>query len=120
MVKLLSQITSRYSPLPSTLHRFLFLTEVQLPLLVAYAARIDSSLNAFERLASSFAKIVPGALAGHAIGPGGVTGPERETKQLKGVQGLGSLCKALVSVRWVMKAMEEWGDEMVSPRPFRV
>lgn len=86
---------------------------MQLPLLVAYSSRIDSSLNAFERLASSFAKIVPGALAGHATHPSGLTGPDRETKQLKGVQGLGSLCKALVSVRWVMKAMEEWGDEMV-------
>ncbi|KAL7410048.1 TIP-1 family-domain-containing protein [Mrakia frigida] len=108
MIKLLGQITDRYSPLPSPQHRFLFFTEVQLPLLVAYSSRISSSLNAFERLASSFAKIVPGALAGHASNPNGMA----ETTALKGVQGLGSLCKALVSVRWVMKGLEGWGDEM--------
>lgn len=105
---LIERITERYQPLPSLTHRSHFLFDVQLPLLEAYLSRITSSLDAYERLSSSFVRAVPGALAGQ-VGHGA------DTKRLtSGVEGLSRIVKALVSARWVKAAMEGWGEDLVS------
>lgn len=103
----------RYQPLPHLLHKSHFLFDIQLPLLEAYLARITSSLDAYERLSSSFVRAVPGALAGQ-VGHG------LDQKRLtSGVEGLARVVKALLSARWIKVAMEGWGEELVS-RYFRV
>lgn len=107
----------RYAPLPSPANRFRFFIAIQLPLLINYSTRLSSSLSAFERLASSFARVVPGALAGHTNADGLAA---KQEKQLHGVSGLASLLKALLSARAISKGLERWADELVSgPSSFR-
>ncbi|KAH9891013.1 RINT-1 family protein [Cubamyces lactineus] len=103
---LVEQVTDRYSPLPQYPQRTRFLIVVQLPLLESYHARISSSLDAFETLSSSIMRAVPGAL-GSGDGRGG------DSRRLTaGVEGVQRLCKALVSAKYVAKAMEVWGEDL--------
>ncbi|KAG8885666.1 hypothetical protein FRB97_000109 [Tulasnella sp. 331] len=72
----------------------------------ALIERMTGSLDAYERLSSSFVRSVPGALAsqvGHGV----------DTKHMtSGVEGLSRLVKALVSGRWIKAAMESWGEDL--------
>lgn len=100
-------LPERYQPLPHLVHKSHFLFDIQLPLLEAYLSRITGSLDAYERLSSSFVRAVPGALAGQ-VGHG------VDTKRLtSGVEGLTRVVKALVSARWIKAAMEAWGEDLV-------
>ncbi|KIJ45675.1 hypothetical protein M422DRAFT_227406 [Sphaerobolus stellatus SS14] len=103
---LVEQITDRYQPLPRFTARTRFLIAVQLPILESYHSRITSSLDAFETLSSSFARVVPGALAGqvgHGSDARGLTG---------GTDGLGRLIKAGVSAHYIALEMERWGEDL--------
>ncbi|KAG9013900.1 hypothetical protein FRB93_000281 [Tulasnella sp. JGI-2019a] len=103
---LIERVTERYSPLPQLAQKFRFLFDIQLSLLEAYLSRITGSLDAYERLSSSFVRSVPGALAsqvGHGV----------DTRHMtSGVEGLSRLVKALVSGRWIKAAMEGWGEDL--------
>ncbi|THU91630.1 RINT-1 family protein [Dendrothele bispora CBS 962.96] len=109
---LVEQVTDRYSPLPSFVHRTRFLLFVQLPILENYRDRISSSLDAFETLSSALVRAVPGALS-VTLGVKDDTSVNVDTRRLTtGVEGVQRLCKALVSCRFVEAAMEGWGEEM--------
>lgn len=103
--------SDRYAALPTLRHKYPFLSQLQLPLLKSYHDRISASLDAFETLASTFARAVPGALAGHTRDNGVAMDPGKMTN---GVGGLQRLAKAWISGEWLRQAMEEWGDELVS------
>ncbi|KAG7529987.1 hypothetical protein FFLO_05284 [Filobasidium floriforme] len=107
---LVEQVADRYASLPTLRHKYPFLAQVQLPILDSYRKRIASSLDAFETLASTFARAVPGALAGHSRENG--LGMDT-AKMTSGVGGLQRLTKAWISAKWLMDAMERWGDEML-------
>lgn len=92
-----------------------FLVTIQLPLLEMYQSRISSSLDAFETLSSAFVRAVPGALGRDPSRGGG----ENSTKRLtSGVEGVQRLCKALISAKYVLNAMEAWGEDLVRLRAF--
>lgn len=103
--------TDRYSALPSTSQRLDFLLTIQLPILDLYRSRISSFLDGFESVSSSFVRAVPGAISRDPSRSGGDNGAKRETT---GVGGAQKLCKALISTKYVSKAMQGWGDEVVS------
>ncbi|KAG8953229.1 hypothetical protein FRC04_002639 [Tulasnella sp. 424] len=103
---LVERVTERYQPLPHIVQKSHFLFDIQLPLLEAYLSRIAGSLDAYERLSSSFVRAVPGALAGQ-VGHG------VDSKRLtSGVEGLTRVVKALVSARWIKAAMDAWGEDL--------
>lgn len=56
-------------------------------------------------------RAVPGAMSRDLSRSGGEPGVRRETT---GVGGAQKLCKALVSTKYIAKAMQGWGDEVVS------
>ncbi|EJT98224.1 hypothetical protein DACRYDRAFT_71286 [Dacryopinax primogenitus] len=100
---LVEQVTDRYAPLPSFSQRTSFLTSVQLPLLEAYHSRVSASLDAFEALSTTFARVVPGALAGQLGAPKDPT---------FGVEGSDRLIKAWASSEGVITGMERWGEDV--------
>ena len=100
----------RYSALPSTNQRLDFLSTIQFPILDLYRLRISSFLDGFESVSSSFVRAVPGAMSRDPSRSGGDDSTKRETT---GVGGAQKLCKALISTKYVAKAMQGWGDEMV-------
>lgn len=69
-------------------------------MLQSYAARITSSLDAFESL--SFGSILPGALGGQT------------NAATQGVAGALRLVRAGVSARWMSERCDEWGEDAVS------
>jgi hypothetical protein len=101
----------RYSALPDVNQRLDFLSTVQLPILDLYRLRISSFLDGFESLSASFVRAVPGAMTRDPSRSGGDNGVKRETT---GVGGAQKLCKAWVSTKYIVKAMQGWGDEVVS------
>ncbi|GAA5871149.1 hypothetical protein JCM16303_001706 [Sporobolomyces ruberrimus] len=92
--ELAEQLSTRYRPLPLR-HTLPFLLTLHLPLLVSYAGRITSSLDAFESL--SFG-LLPGALG-------------QSTAATQGVGGVVRLVRAGVSARWMGERCEEWGED---------
>lgn len=86
-----------------------FLVTIQLPLLEMYQSRVSSSLDAFETLSSAFVRAVPGAL-GRDPSRGGGDSTKRLTS---GVEGVQRLCKALISAKYVLNAMDTWGEDLV-------
>ena len=77
---------------------------------MTYHSRITSSLDAFETLSSAFVRSVPGALT-HMRG-----GIHVDQKSLTGgVEGLGRLIKAYLSLKWIEGSMREWADDPVCP-----
>ena len=62
-------------------------------------------------MSSSFVRAVPGAMSRDPSRSGGDNSAKRETT---GVGGAQKLCKALISTKYVAKAMQGWGDEVVS------
>lgn len=97
--ELSDQLSSRYRPLPLR-HTLPFLLLLHLPMLQSYAARITSSLDAFESL--SFGSILPGALGGQT------------NAATQGVAGALRLVRAGVSARWMSERCDEWGEDAVS------
>lgn len=104
----------RYSPLPSLEYKLPFFTTIQLPLLNAYHSRIAGSLDAFENLSSSFARVVPGALSGNTRSGVHID----QTKLTTGIPGLERLMKAYISASWMMVALRAWADDVVSSSAF--
>lgn len=84
---------------------------IQLPILDLYRLRISSFLDGFESVSASFVRAVPGAMSRDPSRSGGENTVKRETT---GVGGAQKLCKALISTKYVAKAMQGWGDEVVS------
>lgn len=101
----------RYSALPDIGQRLDFLSTIQLPILDLYRLRISSFLDGFESVSASFVRAVPGAISRDPSRSGGEDSAKRETT---GVGGAQKLCKALVSTKYIAKAMQGWGDEVVS------
>lgn len=95
--KLTSVRADRYRPLPIK-YGLPFLLRLHLPLLVSYAQRITSSLDAFDSL--SFGRL-PGALA-------------TTSAATSGVGGLLRVVRAGVSARWMSEKCSEWGEDAVS------
>ena len=62
-------------------------------------------------MSSSFVRAVPGAISRDPSRSGGDNGAKRETT---GVGGAQKLCKAWISTKYIAKAMQGWGDEVVS------
>ncbi|KAF9650708.1 hypothetical protein BDM02DRAFT_3092586 [Thelephora ganbajun] len=106
---LIEQVTDRYSALPDIGQRLDFLSTIQLPILDLYRLRISSFLDGFESVSASFVRAVPGAISRDPSQPGGENSTKRETT---GVGGAQKLCKALISTKYVAKAMQGWGDEV--------
>lgn len=106
-----SEYVDRYSALPSVGQRLDFLLTIQLPILDLYRLRISSFLDGFESVSASFVRAVPGAISRDPSRAGGENNVKRETTGLGGVQ---KLCKALISTKYISKAMRCWGDEVVS------
>lgn len=101
----------RYSALPDIGQRLDFLSTVQFQILDLYRLRISSFLDGFESVSASFVRAVPGAISRDPSRSGGENNVKRETS---GVSGAQKLCKALVSTKYIVKAMQGWGDEVVS------
>ena len=101
----------RYSALPNIGQRLDFLSTIQLPILDLYRSRISSFLDGFESVSASFVRAVPGAMSRDPSRSGGDNSVKRETT---GVGGAQKLCKALISTEYIAKAMQGWGDEVVS------
>lgn len=81
---------------------------------MSYHSRISASLDAFETFSSAFVRAVPGALSGNTRGGIHVD----QSRLTGGVEGLGRLIKAVLSAGWVLQAMREWSDDIVSYTPF--
>jgi len=88
-----------------------FLSIIQLPILDLYRLRVSSFLDGFESVSSSFVRAVPGAISRDPSRSGGDNSAKRETT---GVGGAQKLCKAWISTKYIAKAMQGWGDEVVS------
>ncbi|KAJ3853443.1 TIP-1 family-domain-containing protein [Lentinula lateritia] len=111
---LTEQITDRYSPLPSFLHRTRFLFSMQIPLLEQYSSRLTSSLDAYETLSSALVRAVPGAL-GVSLGMKEDYSSSINIEHgrfTSGVEGVQRLCKALLSSRFIETAMKVWGEDL--------
>ncbi|KIY65897.1 hypothetical protein CYLTODRAFT_378693 [Cylindrobasidium torrendii FP15055 ss-10] len=112
LVALVEQIADRYMPLPDFTHRTRFLISVQLPILDMYSHRISSSLDAFEQLSSALVRAVPGAL--------GVSLSNRDEQKVNvdvqnltsGLTGIQRLCKAFLSAKYVVAAIETWSEQL--------
>jgi hypothetical protein len=87
-----------------------FISTIQLPLLDLYRLRLSSFLDGFESVSASFVRAVPGAISRDPSRSGGENSVKRETT---GVGGAQKLCKALISAKYIAKAMQCWGDETV-------
>lgn len=83
---------------------------IQLQILDLYRLRISSFLDGFESVSASFVRAVPGAISRDLSRSGAENSVKRETT---GVGGAQKLCKALVSTKYIVKAMQGWGDEVV-------
>ena len=103
--------TDRYSALPDIGQRLDFLSTIQLQILDLYRLRLSSFLDGFESVSASFVRAVPGAMTRDPSRSGGENTIKRETT---GVGGAQKLCKAFVSTKYITKAMQSWGDEVVS------
>jgi hypothetical protein len=88
-----------------------FLSTIQLQILDLYRLRISSFLDGFESVSASFVRVVPGAITRDPSRSGGENSVKRETT---GVGGAQKLCKALISTKYIAKAMQGWGDDVVS------
>ena len=78
-----------------------------MPVLELYHTRISESLDAFETLSSFFTRAVPGALAGQALHG------QNTKRTTSGVDGTQRLVKAFLSTKYIITAMELWGEDSV-------
>jgi hypothetical protein len=103
---LLETITDRYRPLTSFSQKLQFLIDIQIAIFDKLHERLQSNLEAYLTMTTSFGRAV-----------GGVT--KEEQGKLLGVEGLERLCKTFGSADYLEKAMRDWSDDVVSfRRPF--
>jgi len=82
-------------------NRIRFLVDIQAELLVAYAKRIDSAVDAFGNLSFSFVRAVPSVA-------------NTDGKSITGVEGLKRLCRWLSSAGYISRTIKEWGEDSVN------
>lgn len=85
--------------LPLFHNRIRFLVDIQAELLISYARRIDSAVDAFEK-GYSFAWAVPNT-------------SNTEGKFTSSIEGLKRLCRWLNSAGYVSRTIKEWGEDAV-------
>jgi hypothetical protein len=96
----------RYRPLTSFSQKLQFLIDIQIAIFDKLHERLQSNLEAYLTMTTSFGRAV-----------GGVT--KEEQGKLLGVEGLERLCKTFGSADYLEKAMRDWSDDVVSfRRPF--
>ncbi|CAJ0757137.1 5599_t:CDS:10 [Entrophospora sp. SA101] len=98
LMNLLELVTSRYKLLPLFHNRIRFLVDIQAELLISYAHRIDSAVDAFENLGYSFVRAVPNTSS-------------TEGKFTSSIEGLKRLCRWLNSAGYVSRTIKEWGED---------
>ncbi|CAG8435099.1 3053_t:CDS:10 [Scutellospora calospora] len=99
LTNLLELITSRYKLLPMFHNRIRFLVDIQAELLMSYAKRIDSAVDAFEKSISySFVRSVPSTASA-------------DGKSHSGIEDLKRLCRWLNSAGFVSRTIKEWGED---------
>ncbi|KAF2868876.1 RINT-1 family protein-like protein [Massariosphaeria phaeospora] len=96
---LLETITDRYRPLTSFSQKLRFLIDIQIAIFDKLHERLQSNLEAYLTMTTSFGRAV-----------GGVTKEEQE--KLLGIEGLERLCKTYGSADYVEKAMRDWSDDV--------
>ncbi|KAF2267640.1 RINT-1 family protein-like protein [Lojkania enalia] len=96
---LLETITDRYRPLTSFSQKLRFLIDIQIAIFDKLHERLQSNLEAYLTMTTSFGRAV-----------GGVTKEEQE--KLLGVEGLERLCKTYGSADYLEKAMRDWSDDV--------
>ena len=79
-----------------------FLIDIQIAIFDKLHERLQSNLEAYLTMTTSFGRAV-----------GGVTKEEQE--KLLGVEGLERLCKTYGSADYLEKAMRDWSDDLVGP-----
>jgi len=82
-------------------NRIRFLVDIQAEILVVYAKRIGSAVDAFESLSYSFVRAVPNAA-------------NTDGKSITGIEGLKRLCRWLNSAGFVSRTIKEWGEDSVN------
>ncbi|KAF2175042.1 hypothetical protein K469DRAFT_703365 [Zopfia rhizophila CBS 207.26] len=95
---LLETITDRYRPLKSFSQKLRFVIDIQIAIFDKLHERLQSNLEAYLTMTTSFGRAV-----------GGVTKEEQE--RLQGVEGLERLCKTYGSADYLEKAMRNWSDD---------
>ncbi|CAG8765469.1 8807_t:CDS:10, partial [Dentiscutata erythropus] len=99
LINLLELITSRYKLLPMFHNRIRFFADIQADLLMEYARRIDSAVDAFEKsLSYSFVRSVPNSA-------------NTDGKSHTGIEDLKRLCRWLNSAGFVSRTIKEWGED---------
>jgi hypothetical protein len=96
---LLETITDRYRPLTSFSQKLQFLIDIQIAIFDKLHERLQSNLEAYLTMTTSFGRAV-----------GGVT--KEEQGKLLGVEGLERLCKTFGSADYLEKAMRDWSDDV--------
>ncbi|KAF2707383.1 hypothetical protein K504DRAFT_458820 [Pleomassaria siparia CBS 279.74] len=96
---LLETITDRYRPLMSFSQKLQFLIEIQIAIFDKLHERLQSNLEAYLAMTTSFGRAV-----------GGVTKEEQE--KLLGMEGLERLCKTYGSADYLEKALRDWSDDV--------
>lgn len=90
----------RYRPLASFSQRLRFLIDIQLAIFDKFHTRLQSGLEAYLAATSAVVRAVQGAT--------------REDKaSTEGVHGLERLCRIYGSADYIVKALEDWGDDVV-------
>ncbi|CAI2172787.1 4940_t:CDS:10 [Funneliformis geosporum] len=92
LINLLELVTNRYKLLPMFYNRIRFLVDIQAEILLIYAKRIISAVDAFENLSYSFVRAVPNT----------------DGKSITGIEGLKRLCRWLNSAGFVSRTIKEW------------
>jgi hypothetical protein len=96
--------TDRYRPLTSFSQKLRFVMDIQIAIFDKLHERLQSNLEAYLTMTTSFGRAV-----------GGVTKEEQD--KLLGIEGLERLCKTYGSADYLEKAMRDWSDDVVSPHP---
>ncbi|ORY12008.1 RINT-1 family protein-like protein [Clohesyomyces aquaticus] len=96
---LLETITDRYRPLASFSQKLRFVVEIQIAIFDKLHERLQSNLEAYLTMTTSFGRAV-----------GGVTKEEQE--KLLGLEGLERLCKTYGSADYLERAMRDWSDDV--------
>ncbi|VVT43956.1 uncharacterized protein SAPINGB_P000230 [Magnusiomyces paraingens] len=95
---LIEGITEHYSSLTSIRFRMKYFVTIQIDLLDKYYERLNESMTAFESLTSRFSRAV-----------GSVSAEDKQS--VSGIRGLERLCRIFGSLNYIVKALEEWGEE---------
>lgn len=95
---LVESLTAHYASLASLKFRLRYFVAVQLGLLDRYYERLKESLSAFVSMTSRFSRAV-----------GSVSADDAEL--VKGINGIERLSRIIGSLSYVIRALEQWGEE---------